>query len=71
MLTISGAYMYVSPLPHAAHLALSLNFSSLRMTRSTCGRRVLVSAYQFGGEEGKDWEFKPVEFEKIKSPEWL
>lgn len=39
--------------------------------RSTCSRRVLVVAHEFGGPEGQAWEFKPVEFTAIKSPEWL
>lgn len=39
--------------------------------RSTCTRRVLVVAHEFGGEEGQAWEFKTVDVNATKTPEWL
>ncbi|KAL7409778.1 glutathione S-transferase [Mrakia frigida] len=64
-----------SPLPKLIQqlTPLSLNMSPTISGNyiSTCSRRVLVCAYHFGLEEGKDFTFNDVEFPEIKTESWL
>lgn len=50
----------ISPfLPHLLQLAYQ------------CTRRVLVCAYYYGLEDGKDFTFNEVDFDQIKTKEWI